>query len=300
MWSEHAGKIFVFPFQLVFHRGGLDVNAAESELFDFPSEEMQVHAFDWLLGQRVRCFGEAQFIVVRRLFAQQSKRLGPRELAFRLAVTRCIAGVPFVDVGEECGRWMREVFSHPEVEQSFLNWAVYHLLAIAYEDETYGAHDDIGEGSLFVLRQLFVSGASPLQRDVSGVQLIANVLADTLRGIETDGTFVYEALDLEPDLAEEMAVLIREFTPVQWKPGNHHLFPDDFRARVRVVLLCNGRLRASGAPWLHYDVLELVIRWLAVAEVLGQDVIEADLAKLPEIVEESEVEESDSDGYSED
>merc|ERR1719171_2956273 len=55
------------------------------------------------------------------------------------------------------------------------------------------------------------------------------------------------------------------------------MFPESFRAQVRMLLLCNARFRRSAAatatnsrrrrlPWLSRDLLHVVVGWLAAAE----------------------------------
>jgi hypothetical protein len=229
-----------------------------------------------------------------RLLQLQLLRHDPWHVAALLLWSRCMMGARVFLPCDALGVTLRKLFSR--LSQEHRNGAVHAVLAECSTEEFggwkgYHAHTAIGEGAVYIMRQLFESGASPLLRDGSGVQLFANVLCNRIRGEVEEGD---TDLGLSPIIISQLDDLIDDYTPKKWTVESHHLFPDDFRARVLELLLCNQRFQSTGAVHLSLDALEQVIQWLAVGEVLGEDAIENEFAKI-----EGE-EQEDSSSYNSD
>ncbi len=259
-------------------------NIVSSELLDISSPYVRGYAFEFVLDFfEDRVIGAADLTLMRRLFrmVEECDQDSPSGRAFTMFTSRYVMTCVEIAIEEEFGAFLCEVLSNPLVDRSVLHEMLCRLMVYCPDDDgTYRVHGFF-PCCVFLTRQLFLCGLSPLVRDPSGVLLAANVRAGKWRFVGKIGRLYYMTLlDWEPEETAAMSALIREFTPRKWRPDNHRLFPADVRLRIRTLLLCNGRLREDGAVWLPYDPLELLIQWLAVAEVLGEDAIEADVARL--------------------
>jgi hypothetical protein len=275
---EHERRPLVLYFE---HTCSYEWTAEELEgvVYNIPDPEMQDRIFgaflDGSLG--VDIFDDQQGDPLARLIRQQCQRRSFSEVALRLSASRCFTGVPEFDPCEPLNRALHQVYS--AVSETQRNEALFAVLAEKRADGSYRAYTDVGQGSVYMIGRLFKCGASPFARDGSGVLLMANVRSSRLRGI-VNGRHVIEHLRIEESTRAEIEQSIRTLTPAVWTPDLHRLFPADFRARVRVLLLFNRRMRVAKAVFLPRDPLHLLIQWLAVGELLGADVWEAELVKL--------------------
>jgi hypothetical protein len=279
------------PMEFLIRYNCIGEDVFEGEIFDITSVEMQDRLFDFFLGFDFPWFFVDEGVALARLVDLQLQRRSFSEVALRLSASQCITGTGDFLPCDFLKKMLQRVYS--KVSRAQRNEALHALLATKRQNGRYLAHDLIGLGARFLMKQLFKSGASPLVRDASGVLLIANIRCKRLRSI-VNGQYIVEKLDFDRDTCEQLAQLIDVYTPAKWTVEWHHLFPDDFRARVRQLLLCNQRLQKAGAAHLSLDPLELVIQWLAVGEVLGQEAIENEMAKLA-VGEEEEDSDSDND-----
>jgi hypothetical protein len=290
-FKDHLRDPLELPLELLIRAASDFFETVDREIFEISSAAMQDRLFNFFLAQRFYFFHEDYGTILCRLVEQQLRRRPVSDVASRLSASRCMTNAPELRAEDVLREILRRVYSN--VSQAQRNEAVHAVLAVKRSDGRYRANSGVFLSAIFLMRQLFKFGASPLVRDASGVLLIANVRCSRLRSL-VNGQFVVERLDLDaPGRRGKLVRLIEKFTPVKWTVGSHHLFPDDFRERVRVLLLCNQRLRGTGAAHLSMDPLELVIQWLAVGEVLGEDAIENEMAKLE--VEEEEEDDSDND-----
>jgi hypothetical protein len=266
------GKLLL-PLERLFDTD-YSIEATQSDLFAIPVREMQDRLFLAFLQCDFGTFAVVDGAALSRLVDLQLESWAPSAIASLLTQTRCFAEAGEFEASRALGQTLCKVFS--QVGQAERNAAVHAVLAECDDNVCYAAHSHLGRGSVFLLHQLFKCGASPLIRDRSGVLLIANVRRSLLRDAENTSCDI----EWKPFIAKRVIVLIQSYTPAKWSIQTHHLFPPDFRARVRVLLLCNQRVGASGGTNLSFDPLELLIQWLAIAEVLGTDAIQAEMAKL--------------------
>jgi hypothetical protein len=276
-FKYHRAQPLVLPLELLFREASNFFEAVDRELLDIPCLEMQDRLFQFFLGFAFDYFFEDEGFAFSQLVEQQLRRRSFSEVASRLSASQCMTNAPEFTAEDDLTEILLRVYSN--VSQVQRNEAVYAVLAVKRSDGRYRANCGVFGGAIFLMRVLFESGASPLVRDASGVLLIANVRCLRLRSLVNGKHRVVE-LSEDPDVCGELESLVEEYMPRSWTVESHHLFPDDFRARVRQLLLCNQRFEGVGAPHLSMDPLELVIQWLAVGEVLGEDAIEREMAKL--------------------
>jgi hypothetical protein len=277
-FQDHAAvtQALRLPVELLMEARWNYFEAFDREMFDIPSPEMQDRIFDFFLGFGFNFFDAEEGFTLARLVEQQLRRHSFSEVASRLSLSQCITDtVGFVECND-LKETLRHLYSN--VSNAQRNETVHALLASKREDGGYVSRRG-RRGFVYMMKQLFKCGASPLVRDASGVLLIANMRCTRLRSV-VSGQYVFENLRMDTETPRELEKLIGPFTPAKWTIELHHLFPFDFRERVRVLLLCNQRMGLTGAAHLSFDPLEIVIQWLAVGEVLGRDAVENEMAKL--------------------
>jgi hypothetical protein len=278
-FEDHVADALELPLELLVPEGSDIFETVDCELLDIPFPEMQDRLFDFFVEVEFNSFNVGDGNVLSRLVEQQLRRRSASEVASRLSASQCFTRASIFEPGHALKHTLRNVYSN--VSQAQRNESVYAVLVCKGSNGVYRANVGISVGGVFMMRQLFRCGASPLARDAAGVLLVANLRCSSLPRVGGLVRFGGESLAItDPRIVQEVMWVLEKFTPARWTVDSHHLFPDDFRARVRELLLCNQRLRTTGAACLSMDPLEIVIQWLAVGEVLGEDAIENEVAKL--------------------